>query len=98
MSVARILAATKNESKKSDELGSSAIVVGSNELCDLCDDVTAELHKLISDSLVLPEFDSDLVEEMNKGIASSWLAALRCIQLRNCDHQYVKKRSKFFEF
>lgn len=47
--------------------------IASDDLCRVCDDVTAELHQLITDSLPLPEFDSDLVEDMNQGITSSWL-------------------------
>lgn len=47
--------------------------VASKDLCSVCDDVSGELHQLINDSIQLPDFDSDLVDDMNKGVSSSWL-------------------------
>lgn len=50
------------------------MTIASTDLCDVCDDVTKELHKLIVNSLQLPDFESDIVDDMNEGITASWLS------------------------
>lgn len=59
--------------KSSADANANDFIVASEDLCSVCDDVTSELHHLITDSIQLPEFDSDLVDDMNKGVTSSWL-------------------------
>ena len=44
------------------------------ELCNLCGELTVELHNSIVDSLQLQEFDSDLVDDMSEEITKSWVS------------------------
>ena len=63
----------KSRNSPDQSLASSIEHIEPDELCALCDQATTKLHRIITDSLQLPDFDSDLVEDMNQGIAASWL-------------------------
>ncbi len=66
---------TKIQQKTGDDLLADDIykTLTPEDLSNVCDDITDELHQIITNSLPLPEFDSDLVEDMNQGIVGSWL-------------------------
>ena len=63
----------KNSASKGESATDASVMISSAELFNVCDDVTKELHELIVKSLQLPDFESDIVDDMNDGITSSWL-------------------------
>ena len=64
------LRAIKNQNNRTDSVRSNA---SATELCKVCDEVTLELHGLIANSLPMPKFDSELVDDMSDEISNSWL-------------------------
>ena len=62
----------KNSTNKNKTIVSITSTITSADVCEICDEVTQELHKIISDSLQIPDFESDLVDDMTQEITKSW--------------------------
>lgn len=56
-----------------EDVTDASVSISSTDLYDVCDDVAKKLHELIVKSLQLPDFESDIVDDMNDGITASWL-------------------------